>query len=70
VTAPRPRPVRFLTAKEVARHLRVSPMTVYREINDGRLGAVRVGRSIRIPTRALDDYIRDQEVGFDGWLGA
>jgi excisionase family DNA binding protein len=66
VTAPRPR---YLTAKEVARHLRVSPMTVYREINDGRLGAVRVGRSIRIPMRALDDYIRNSEVGFDRWLG-
>jgi len=60
----RPRPgdiseVKFLTVAEVAATMRVSKMTVYRLVHGGELSAVRVGRSFRVPERAVQDYLRD-----------
>ncbi len=51
--------VKFLTVAEVASLMRVSKMTVYRLVHTGELTAVRVGRSFRVPERAVNDYIRD-----------
>jgi excisionase family DNA binding protein len=50
--------VRFLTVAEVAALMRVSKMTVYRLVHSGELPAVRVGRSFRVPEKAVDDYLR------------
>jgi excisionase family DNA binding protein len=50
--------VRFLTVAEVASIMRVSKMTVYRLVHSGDLPAVRVGRSFRVPEKAVDDYLR------------
>jgi excisionase family DNA binding protein len=50
--------VRFLTVAEVAALMRVSKMTVYRMVHAGELPAVRVGRSFRVPERAVHDYLR------------
>ncbi|MDF3051221.1 MAG: binding domain protein excisionase family [Pseudonocardia sp.] len=49
--------VRFLTVAEVARTMRVSKMTVYRLVHGGELPAVRVGRSFRVPRRAVEDLL-------------
>src|SRR3954453_5461696 len=58
--APAPRAaVTFLTVAEVASMMRVSKMTVYRLVHAGELAAVRVGRSFRVPERAVQDYLRD-----------
>ncbi len=58
--APAPRAsVTFLTVAEVASMMRVSKMTVYRLVHGGELSAVRVGRSFRVPERAVQDYLRD-----------
>ena len=51
--------VTFLTVAEVAAMMRVSKMTVYRLVHAGDLSAVRVGRSFRVPERAVQDYLRD-----------
>ncbi|GAA0230864.1 hypothetical protein GCM10009539_15370 [Cryptosporangium japonicum] len=51
--------VRFLTVAEVATLMRVSKMTVYRLVHSGELNAVRVGRSFRVPERAVHEYLRD-----------
>jgi len=51
--------VRFLTVAEVAALMRVSKMTVYRLVHSGELNAVRVGRSFRVPEKAVHDYLRD-----------
>ena len=51
--------VKFLTVAEVAALMRVSKMTVYRLVHSGELTAVRVGRSFRVPERAVHDYLRD-----------
>jgi len=49
--------VEFLTVAEVAALMRVSKMTVYRLVHSGELPAVRVGRSFRVPERAVHEYL-------------
>ncbi len=51
--------VKFLTVAEVASVMRVSKMTVYRMVHAGDLPAVRVGRSFRVPEKAVHDYLRN-----------
>jgi excisionase family DNA binding protein len=64
----------FLTVAEVAAIMRVSRMTVYRLVHSGELPAVRVGKSYRVPQKAVDDYLRGSYVdterpgGFDTGL--
>lgn len=53
--------MKFLTVAEVAAVMRVSKMTVYRLVHSGELASVRVGRSFRVPERAVHDYL---QVGF------
>lgn len=48
---------RLWTVAEVADHMRVSNMTVYRLIKAGELPAIRVGKNYRIRGRELADYI-------------
>jgi excisionase family DNA binding protein len=50
--------MRFLTVAEVATLMRVSRMTVYRLVHANELPAVRVGRSFRVPERAVHDYLQ------------
>lgn len=50
--------MRFFTVAEVAEVMRVSRMTVYRLVHSGELPAVRVGRSFRVPERAVHEYLR------------
>jgi excisionase family DNA binding protein len=49
--------IRFLTVAEVATTMRVSKMTVYRLVHNGTLEAVRVGRSFRVPEKAVQVYL-------------
>ncbi|MFV0534639.1 MAG: helix-turn-helix domain-containing protein [Cumulibacter sp.] len=49
--------VKFLTVAEVATMMRVSKMTVYRLVHSGELPAVRVGRSFRVPEKAVHEYL-------------
>ena len=46
-----------MTVSEVADLLRVSKMTVYRLINEGSIGSLRVGRSYRLREDDVDDYL-------------
>ena len=50
--------IKFLTVAEVAKVMRVSKMTVYRLVHSGELASVQVGRSFRIPERAVHDYLQ------------
>lgn len=47
----------LLTVAEVAAQMRVSKMTVYRLIHNGELSALRVGRSLRVPGKAVAVYL-------------
>lgn len=49
--------IKFLTVAEVAAVMRVSRMTVYRLVHSGELASVRVGRSFRVPERAVHAYL-------------
>jgi excisionase family DNA binding protein len=49
--------IRFLTVAEVATLMRVSRMTAYRLVHSGELASVRVGRSFRVPERAVHAYL-------------
>ncbi|GLZ38227.1 helix-turn-helix domain-containing protein [Actinokineospora sp. NBRC 105648] len=51
--------VQFLTVAEVATLMRVSKMTVYRLVHSGELPAVRVGKSFRVPEKAVHDYLQN-----------
>jgi excisionase family DNA binding protein len=51
--------IRFLTVAEVATLMRVSRMTVYRLVHSGELASVRVGRSFRVPERAVHAYLSE-----------
>ncbi len=48
---------RLLTVAEVADHMRVSNMTVYRLIKSGALPALRVGKNYRIRAADLAAYL-------------
>lgn len=54
----------FLTVAEVAAMLRVSKMTVYRMVHSGDLPAMQVGRSFRVPERAVTEYL---SAGLGDW---
>lgn len=45
------------TVRQVADFLTVSVRLVYAEVERGRLSCVRVGSIIRIPRRALEEYL-------------
>jgi len=49
---------KLLTVREVAHQLRVNEQTAYRWIREGTLPAVRVGGTVRVPTRMLVDRLR------------
>lgn len=47
----------FYTVPEVAKHLKVSAPAVYKWIDQGKLEAVKMGRSVRVTQTALDRFI-------------
>jgi excisionase family DNA binding protein len=48
---------RLLTIADVADRCQVSPRSVRRWIDDGRLKVIRLGRSIRVGERDLADFL-------------
>jgi excisionase family DNA binding protein len=53
----------YFTPDEVASRLQVSRQVVYNWINDGRLRAVKAGRTLRIPDYALDAFLQPVHAG-------
>lgn len=47
----------LLTIQETAALLRVNPITVRRAIAEGRLQALRVGKSVRVRREAVDELL-------------
>lgn len=48
---------RLLTVKETSEILGVSRSTIYELIASDDLEVVRIGRSLRVPTAAIDDFV-------------
>ena len=56
---------RLWTVAEVADHMRVSNMTIYRLIKGGELRAIRVGKNYRLRASDLDDYFAASSIAHD-----
>jgi excisionase family DNA binding protein len=56
---------RFLTVREVAEALAVSPRLVYKLFAAGRLEGVKVGGAVRISADGLRGYVQANRVGPD-----
>lgn len=50
-----------LTVRQVAKLLGISRNTAYRLIRSRRLRSIQVGRQIRVPRSALEDYLNGIE---------
>lgn len=59
----------FLTTADVARVLQVSTRTVRRLIASGRIGALRIGRAVRIPQAAIDRLILGENLAIHDTSG-
>lgn len=59
----------FFTVKTLAERLAVRPLTIYRLIADGKLPAVRIGRSIRFDPDAVSAFLNSVRVGPEGLKG-
>lgn len=53
----------YYTVQEIAKRLRVTRQAIYNWIDEGRLQAVKVGRSLRIPESAVKAFIKPAEPG-------
>lgn len=53
----------LLRIPEAADRLGLGRSTVYELIQSGALPVIRVGRAIRIPARALNDWVVQQSAG-------
>jgi excisionase family DNA binding protein len=52
----------LLKADEVARRLSLGRATVYLMMASGELPTLRKGRAVRVPARALEQWIEEQTV--------
>ena len=62
----------LLTVSEVAERLRISSMTIYRWIEEGRLPAMQIGKQYRVRVADLDEILESSRVGVgrsDPWTG-
>ncbi len=57
---------KFYTAKELAATLAITPMTVYRLAKRGEIEAVKVGRSIRFSSEAVEEFLENASMGDGG----
>ena len=48
----------ILTIPQVAKALGIGTKAAYALVNNHRIGAIRVGRSIKVPKFALEEYVK------------
>ena len=60
---PAPASERLLTIADVAERCQVSPRSVRRWIDDGRLRVIRLGRSVRVGERDLARFLSHCQTG-------
>lgn len=53
----------IMTVNEVARYLKISVITTYRLVQEGKIPAFKVGRSWRVKRSDLADFIEMQKRG-------
>lgn len=56
----------FYTVRTLAERLAVKPLTIYRLVAEGKLPAVRIGRSIRFNPDRIEAFLASVQVGPEG----
>ena len=51
-------PAHLLTVDEVAQRLRIGRSTAYRLCHQGRLPTLLIGKAVRVPSDARDEWLR------------
>lgn len=59
-----------VTYHEAAKSLGVCERAVWQLVKDGELRAVRIGRSVRIPVKELNQFVADRSQAVDAEGGA
>ncbi len=54
--------IEWLSTKEAARRLGITPRTLYRLIDEGQLPAYKFGRVIRLQEREVDEFISQARI--------
>jgi excisionase family DNA binding protein len=49
----------FLTAKDIAKMLKISNALAYRLIQNGQIPGVRFGRTVRVSMQSLDQFLQE-----------
>ena len=47
----------LLTVSELARELRIGRNTAYTFVRSGQIRSIKIGRTIRVPRTALEDFL-------------
>ncbi|MCC6398402.1 MAG: helix-turn-helix domain-containing protein [Bacteroidetes bacterium] len=53
----------FYTVRTLADRLAITPLTVYRLVRQGKIPAVKIGKSIRFDPEAVDAYLESVRLG-------
>ena len=56
----------FYTVRTLADKLVITPLTVYRLVRQGKIPAVKIGKSIRFDPEAVDAFLESVRVGPEG----
>jgi excisionase family DNA binding protein len=48
---------KWYTVEELAKKLKLHPESIRRSIREGKLGAVRFGKALRIPESSFEEYV-------------
>jgi excisionase family DNA binding protein len=51
----------LLTPAEAADYLSIGRSTTYRMIRSGELPSISIGRAVRVPVKALDEWVERQQ---------
>jgi excisionase family DNA binding protein len=54
--------VTWLSTREAARQLGITPRTLYRLIDDGQVAAHKIGRVIRLKQSDVDDFVERSRI--------
>ncbi len=54
----------LMSPKQVAEYLQLNIMTVYRQLNNGKLPGFRVGGSWRVSKENLDQFLEDKTIAY------
>jgi len=54
---------RYITVKACAAYLSKHPVTIRRQIDKGEIPASKIGRSVRVDLKALDEMLEKKRIG-------